>query len=389
MIIGFAGIPGTGKSYEAAKKILENLRLGRRVYTNLDGLDTQECQRYLQDLSGLDDYNFARNFIYLSRADVYRFWEIAKPGSLIVLDEMHKHFNARNWQSKDNGALADWASTHRHHGYDVIAITQDMEKLEKQFRTLIEWTYVYRKVNFLGSLVSKKYLVYTYSGCDHDGKPLATNCRTYDPRIFHIYKSYFGDAKEVGVMKHLNVLRHPVIYAVPVVLAVFVYLAFYKSSIGTGDLFGSKAFAAKVEASKKTMNPQPKVVSTPIPVQSPMSTASIIPVSVVQDDGWRRYRIEGYVTMGLKRWVYVNGVKLRGGDPDLRNVDYQQMICEGKIDRFGVPREEDGSVQRQQTADLSQKSSITYIAGGKSPGQKPDMQKVEIEKNENINVPTK
>ena len=386
MIIGFAGIPGTGKSYEAAKKILDNLRLGRRVYTNLDGLDEQECQRYLQDLSGLDDYNFNRNFVYLSRNDVTRFWEIAKPGSMIVLDEMHKHFNARNWQSKDNGALADWASTHRHHGYDVIAITQDMEKLEKQFRTLIEWTYVYRKVNFLGSLVNKKYLVYTYSGCDHDGKPLATNCRTYDPRIFRIYKSYFGDAKEVGVMKHLNVLRHPVIYAVPVVLAVFVYLAFYKSSIGTGDLFGTKAFAAKVEATRK----QPKVSSPVVaPVQTQISS-SAIPVAVtVADDGWRKYRIEGYVTMGLKRWVYVNGVKLRGGDPDLRNVDYQHMTCEGKLERFGDPGRSFGSVQRQQIAQPMPEQSKQFIEVGKSPLPLSNVQTANVEKKDNINVPMK
>ena len=36
MIVGFVGTPGSGKSYDAVKKILFNLKKGRHVYTNID-----------------------------------------------------------------------------------------------------------------------------------------------------------------------------------------------------------------------------------------------------------------------------------------------------------------------------------------------------------------
>ena len=41
-------------------------------------------------------------------------------------------------------------------------------------------------------------------------------------------------------MQHVNVLKHPVFFAIPIVLFFTLYMLFTKSSIGTGDLFGSK-----------------------------------------------------------------------------------------------------------------------------------------------------
>lgn len=251
MIIGFAGTPGSGKSYEAVKKILDNLRMGRVVYTNIDGMHTPACKEAIKSVCGLSDLSLQIQLHYLEKDQLEDFWNHVRPGSLIVLDEVQKVFNARDWQSQKNRDFGSWASTHRHHGFDVVLISQNMERIDSAVRGLLEWTYVFRKVNFLGGAVQKKYLCYSYAGEDSSGPPLAKSARTYNPVIFPCYKSYTGkDVKELDIMKHVNVFKHPVFFAIPLVFAWTIY-SFANSSFVSGDLFGvkkmSKESAQKIE----------------------------------------------------------------------------------------------------------------------------------------------
>lgn len=277
MIIAYVGTPGSGKTYEAVATVVQNLKRGRRIYTNIDGLEDPLNRRFIQDQLGLGDYDFNKLLVFLSKDEVNRFWEIAKDGSMIVLDEVHKNFSNREWNTERNKQFADWASTHRHHGFDVILITQDIEKVEKHVRSLIEWSYYYRKVNFFGGAVQQKYLRYSYTGDDHNGKPLAKSVKTYNPLIFKCYKSYATtDAKEVGFMSHVNILKHPIFFILPLVLAFGVYI-FSKSSFASGDLFGTKKFqqkAAAMESSRKAHAPAQVPTHVPAAVPAPVVSPS-------------------------------------------------------------------------------------------------------------------
>lgn len=317
MITLFVGSPGSGKTYEAVDKIVRNLRAGRTVCTNIDGMEVEKHQHYLRELAGLDDIEFASRFIFLQRDDVLRFWavvtesrelgsefvpvqrHICPPGSLVIIDETHKFFNSRDWQSQANRSLADWASTHRHEGYDVIFITQVADKIDKQVRSLAEWTYFFRKVNFLGGAVKKKYLCYSYMGDDHGGTPVSKHVRTYDPKIFPAYKSYSTeDAKEVGFMAHTNILKHPIFFIIPAVLAFFLYML-TKSSLATGDLFGTNAVANK----SKSVSVAPVTASVaPPPAPGIPVTASPLPAG-----GWFSYHVDGYVTDGVRSVYLIHG----------------------------------------------------------------------------------
>lgn len=241
MIICFSGTPGSGKTYEAVVKIIDNLRLGRVVYTNIDGFDDPACLEMIKTVTGFGDYELSTHLFYLAEHQVKEFWKHCKPKSLIIIDEVHKFFSSRNWQKAENQAFSNWASTHRHYGYDVVLLTQDIEKIDSHVRSLVEWTYYFRKVNFLGSSVKRKYICYSYIGSEHKGRALGKNVRTYNPKIFLCYKSFVTkDIKELGIMTHFNVLKHPVFFILPFVLCLVLYLVFFKSSIGTGDLFGIK-----------------------------------------------------------------------------------------------------------------------------------------------------
>ena len=252
MITAFLGVPGSGKSYDAVKKIVDNLKKKRVVYTDIEGMDSDDCQEVVKTLTGLDDYEFSLYFHFLQNWQVKEFWKHCKVGSLIVLDEVHKTFNARNYGSAENNEFANWASTHRHHGYDVVLITQVLEKVEKHVREIVEWCYLYKKNNFMGKMVQNTYLRYAYMDSGTDGRPLKRSTHAYDKKIFHCYKSFAAkDIKEQDIMPRINILNKPVIWAIPFLIAFALYMVFFKSSLGTGDLFGISKYQKELDAKQK------------------------------------------------------------------------------------------------------------------------------------------
>jgi len=273
MIIAFVGTPGSGKSYDAARKIIDNLRMGRMVYTNIRGMNSPECLEMIKMVTGLSDCWLAHYLHFLTPDQVRQFWLHVVPGSMIVLDEVQNDFNARNWQSKENVMFNAWASTHRHHGFDVVLITQSVQRIDTSVRALIEWTYLYRKMNFFGSLIQKRYICYAYGGEETTGSPLSKSVRSYDSKIFLCYQSYVSkDIKEQGIMKHVNVLNHPIFWAIPLVFGYFIYMLFHSGMI-RGDLFGiEKSVALSKQISGRSsgrISPSSSALHTPYSEHTP------------------------------------------------------------------------------------------------------------------------
>lgn len=402
MIVFFVGTPGSGKTYEAVKKIVDNLRMGRTVCTNIDGMDDPRNHEYIKSLVNLDDFTFAQRFIYLGRDDVTCFWKTRKvektvflpdgstdlvvedrlicpKGSLIVIDEVHKHFNARAWQSKENLEMADWASTHRHDGYDLVLITQDIEKVEKQVRSLTEWCYFFRKVNFLGGGVQKKYLCYSYSGDDHRGQPLSKSVRHYHSKYFPCYKSYTtSDAKEVGFMTHVNIFKHPIFFAIPVVIVFCLWMA-SKSSLASGDIFGTQKRLKDTDkkiASQRSVSSSP-VSSVPVPVvQKPVSSSSQLPQVISASapsnsplpsppapPSWHSYPVSGYLKVGARTIFLVHGKTLYAGQCRNHNTSLQTVDCFGQY----IPAPEPAPVSAPPVSVSSSSPSTAHSKDAYSP----------------------
>lgn len=282
MIICYEGTPGSGKSYDAVRKVLDNLKLGRTVYSNIDGLDDPEKREFIKLYTGLDDYDLGTKLICFHARQVYDIYPTVKSGALLVIDEAHKWFNSRNWQKPENTAFADYCSEHRHFGIDILLITQDINKVDAQVRSNIEWTYRYKKINFVGRLISNSYLCHAFQE-DGSGKPLKTIRKQYEKRIFQCYKSYVAkEMKEQGIQKNTNILFHPIFYVLPVLLIGFVYL-FSQSGFAKGQIIPGASKAVANLKEKKTVEGQdnetasvvPPVVSEAVPVasESPIYTA--------------------------------------------------------------------------------------------------------------------
>lgn len=248
MILCYEGTPGSGKSYDAVKKIIDNLKLGRVVYTNIDGMGDADCREFIKVLTGLDDFDLANKLFYYHPNDVHNVYPTIKHNAFLVIDEAHKWFNARNYQDPKNKAFADWCSTQRHFGYDVLLITQDIGKIDSQVRTNIEWTYRYKKINFFGKLISNSYTCNVFQE-DASGKPLRNVKKSYDKNIFRCYRSYVTkQIKEQGIQPNINILKHPIFYAIPLLLVVFFYF-FSKSGFAKGNIIPGGAKAVEMTSS--------------------------------------------------------------------------------------------------------------------------------------------
>ena len=254
MVLCYEGTPGSGKCYDAIVKIIDNLRLGRIVYTNISGIDDPVCREHIKLKAKLDDYECSTHLVYLSDLEITQPQKHCKPGALLVIDEVHKRLNARDWQSQKNKEFADWGSTHRHGGFDVLLITQGLEKVDSQVRGLVEFTHRYKKNNYFGSLMEKQFLVKVYE--EDSTKIIGKRSGKYDKSIYKCYKSYVtSDIQEMKIQSNVNILKHPIFYSIPVLLLIFGYY-FSRSSFASGDWFGTKGqYQKKVAEIEKSFSP--------------------------------------------------------------------------------------------------------------------------------------
>jgi len=268
MIFLHEGNPGSGKSYDAVRRIIEVLKTGRKVYTNIDGLEKPEKRAAIAALVGIDPPLLDSLLVHLNEKETETFWTFCDHGSFIIIDEIHKWFNSRDWGKEGNRSFSDWASTHRHYGYDLCMLTQRASKVDTQVRSLCEWRYFYRRLNMFGSLFHSGYLCYIYSG--DDSKPLSTKRYSYDPKIFKCYDSYKGNAIEKKVVNAPNILRHPVFIILCLVFAATAYL-FSQSTFASGDILGVSRAKEKIDATMAGIASGNKPAGSSVGATSPVA----------------------------------------------------------------------------------------------------------------------
>jgi hypothetical protein len=263
MILAYEGTPGSGKSYEAMKAIIDNIKRGRKVYTNIDGVEDADCREGVRLLCDLESWDLSTMYIGLSPEDIVNIPRMGASNCIFVIDEAHEFFSNRDWDSQKNKDFVKWAKSHRHSGIDVIIISTEIEGLDKQLRGLCQWTYQFAKMDYFGSAVKNKYDVAVYRGSVVAGKPFKKFFRVYDKKVFITYKSYVTDeVKELKLHKAVNILRHPVFYVLPVILIFAIYMASKSSIFGHGMIGGvqsivekSKNAVVKPKVDNKLQNP--------------------------------------------------------------------------------------------------------------------------------------
>lgn len=205
MIHFVTGKPGGGKSLFAVGQIIEELRTSNRlIATNLrlrlDELEAHMQREYGENRAGsLAGEPWTARVRLLTDLEAKRFWlypangcditertqegetndkgvaqidfpnwaqfpEVAERGVFWVVDEVHDHFGAREWQKTHRDGIY-WASKHRHLRQDALLLTQHPELVDKNFRRLAQDFTVLRNFGnepMLGFSLPKRFRRATY-----------------------------------------------------------------------------------------------------------------------------------------------------------------------------------------------------------------------------------
>lgn len=150
-IYAYTGVPGSGKSLDAASQVRFFLDHGRPVIANFElsqdaPVRDRSLFRHVPN-SSLDPdalIEFAEVW-WGDPRHVFR-----EDGLLLVLDEMQCVWNSRNWSEKGRLAWVEFFSQHRKVGYKVIFIAQSVKMIDNQFRYLIDTEVNHRKISSFG-----------------------------------------------------------------------------------------------------------------------------------------------------------------------------------------------------------------------------------------------
>jgi len=220
MINGLQGIPGSGKSYEAAVfQVLQALKQGRMVITNLPlvvtaygAIDPAYASlielryaaspvRGVWDAEGIDPETgqgeafklFEDGHVEPAREGANRFgtvwcyyspWKHPKTGQgpLFVIDECHVAMP----KIGTDKAVAEYYKLHRHFNHDILLATQNFRQMSQDIAELMAMVIKVRKADILGR--SDEYIRKVHAG--YRGAVIQESVRKYEPHFFTLYKSH-------------------------------------------------------------------------------------------------------------------------------------------------------------------------------------------------------
>lgn len=245
----YTGLMGSGKSYECVSSVIvPAVKAGRRVVTNVDGIDSDAIRAYCHDKFSVpmeklgevvhctnDDVPKASFLPHGQDVDTF-----CKPGDIICIDEAWRFWGA------DCKLLPEhkvFFREHRHFVHpdtkvccDLVLMVQDITDLHRTLRVVVEVTFRTTKIKTLGW--SKTYRVEMWEGYKLTAKGrVSVENKRYDNEIFPLYSSYTGGTgKELQVDSRQNVLRSPKLWflAIGVVLlfgwGIYTILGFFNGS---------------------------------------------------------------------------------------------------------------------------------------------------------------
>ncbi len=299
----YCGLQGSGKSYEVVSSvILEAVSQGRRVVTNVSGIDEDRIHEYLVNKRDADTEKLGcivhvtndritqpQFFPDEEKAELE---SVVQGGDLVAVDEAWRFWGT------DLGKLShehmQFFRMHRHYVHpetsvacDVALMTQDVTGLHRSVKNVIEFTFRMQKHKSLG--LAKRYRVDIHEGWKINGKTrIDHRQKSYDPEIFPLYQSYAGgQGTESAIDKRQNILGNRTLW---MYAGGFVVLSII-SGVSIWRFFHPTA----AESSRP-----PSATASPVAAPQPsVSKANPLPMS----DSWR---IVGEYQSGTDRWVVVS-----------------------------------------------------------------------------------
>jgi len=194
MISLVTGKIGSGKTLHCVGLILRHLAKGGTVYTNVDLVFSELARMARKRYRVILERDQLRTIDLVDCAEWHKVLEWGTPDLpvLVVLDEIHLFFNARNWNKTQtlHGDMLSFLSQSRKACVDVVFIAQVATTLEKQFRVQCEWEFYCRNVRdiqvpIFGTLPMNRMLLVQRDM--ETEKPMRRQLVRYDRDLFPCY----------------------------------------------------------------------------------------------------------------------------------------------------------------------------------------------------------
>lgn len=197
-INAISGRPGSGKTYEAViRHILPALQDKRMVITNIPLNVEWFCNfvgPHCKDLivlihGGFHEYGGKRYFSEAEHFLRYQDWRNDKnQGVFFVVDECHLAMPRTSAADGTTTSLAlrEYLSMHRHYGHDVLLLSQNFRKVNRDIVDMVQTCYFTIKLSFLGK--DDEYVCKAADGVTRN--IVTTHRRAYEKKYFGAYHSH-------------------------------------------------------------------------------------------------------------------------------------------------------------------------------------------------------
>jgi zona occludens toxin len=304
-INAYTGLMGSGKSFECVSSvIIPAVAKGRRVVTNVDGIDSDAIRAYVHEKQGIA-LDRLGEVVHCSNDDVFNpeflphgkeVDTFCQPGDLICIDEAWRFWGT---DSKIVTEHRIFFREHRHYVHpetkvscDLVLMVQDISDLHRILKTVVELSFRTTKIKSLG--LNKIYRVEMWEGWKQTSKArVAVQNKKYDPAIFPLYSSYTGGkGKELAVDDRQNILKNPKLW---------LFAAFLL--VGGGFSIGGVVhfFNRDLDQSANTSPPAGTAPASARPVGS---SAPVSPPTPSFSTSWR---IAGHIVVDGERLVVLIG----------------------------------------------------------------------------------
>lgn len=239
-INAYTGLMGSGKSFECVVSvIIPAIRLGRRVVTNVDGIDSDAIRAYCQEKFNSAPEKLG-SVIHCKNEDVAKSdflpfgtdaQTFVQSGDMVCIDEAWRFWGTDCKILKEH---AIFFREHRHYvnpitnvSCDLVLMVQDISDLHRTLKVVVELSFRTTKIKSLG--LSKIYRVEMWEGYKQNAKRRsAVENKKYDPAIFPLYSSYVGGkGNELQVDERQNILKSPKLWAILILMAIVLPISIY------------------------------------------------------------------------------------------------------------------------------------------------------------------
>ncbi len=259
MIIFITGTPGAGKTYYSVLRMLDDLKKGVLVVSNIDGVSKEKFEFYLGksvNFMTFDEFlsfalslvnmrydgNYRNAFLTILNVDYWKRYIIPAlyqqgiKKVVFYLDEFQSIIDEDTDLTQPQKFFFDY---HRHLGIDIYIITQSIQRMSKAIRNLVEVELRLVSLRMFG--LESFFVLKTLIG----GVPVKKKVMKYKPEIFALYRSL--------LVEHMKGVRGrpPVMLFVGIAVLLFSIYSGYSYMKSAGGVLPKQTKTQQTQAQAK------------------------------------------------------------------------------------------------------------------------------------------